>query len=576
MTTTQVPAAFSATTPSTRDPYIGYIRVSTWKEEKISPEIQRTAILDWARRNGAEITEWIEDLDTTGRNFKRKIMRAIEIVEKGKERGIAVWRYSRFGRNRAGNAINLARVESIGGQLVSATEPIDATTAIGRFQRGMILEFAAFESDRMGEAWAETHQHRRSVGLPATGRPRFGYIWHQRWDARTQKLQEEWYEPDEDDTGPVCAEAYRRYVDGMGFMKLCGWLNSSGYRTTRGTMWTTPTLTRYMDSGFAAGLLRLHEPSCTCNGRKTNGGCPNYLYVQGAHEEIIEWDLWQAYEQRRKEIKATPPRARNALYELTGLPRCAQCRGGTSMTTAISTQDGQPVNVNGWAYRCSQRAASGNTKCEGVWIPRHIVERKVREWLETEAAHGVDAAPATPQQTPALDERARARKARAKLQAEGEQYDAGLRRLAVDNAMTPEKYPEGVFEAARDELQKKRARVDEALSQLVEVEEAPHRADFDLLVVGMVEEWPTLLTAERNAMLKQLIRRVALVRLRDDEGVPIRGQAGVDVQIHPVWKPDPWAEVHICRGPFGTVAPGERELAELWARPDFWQQVPPR
>ncbi|MFE0877277.1 recombinase family protein [Streptomyces smyrnaeus] len=543
MTTTQVwPATFDG--PEAREPFVGYIRVSTWKEEKISPALQRTAILDWARRTGRRITRWVEDLDASGRNFKRKIMTAIDYVERGPEKGIAVWRYSRFGRDRAGNAINLARVESIGGLLESATEPVDASTAIGRFQRGMILEFAAFESDRIGEAWAETHQHRRSVGLPATGRPRFGYIWHPRWNTRTQTLQEERYEPDESDTGPVMAEAYRRYVEHTGFASLCGWLNSSGYRTTRGTLWTTQTLTRYMDSGFPAGLLRLHDPSCNCAGRKTNGGCPNHLLVQGAHEEIIEWDLWQAYQQRRKEVRATPPRARNALYELTGLNRCGQCRGGTSVTTTLRSEDGKPVNVNGWAYRCSQRAVSGGAKCEGVWIPRHVVERTVHKWLTREAAHGIDAAPATPQQEPpAVDERARARESRRKLQAEAEQYDAALRRLAVDNAMNPEKYPDGVFEAARDELQQKRARVDKALEQLVEVEETPHRADFVRLVFGAAEEWPTLNTAERNNLLKQLIRRIALVRRRDQYGEPIPGQAGVEVQIHPVWEPDPWAEV---------------------------------
>src|SRR5690606_40458984 len=67
-----------------------------------------------------------------------------------------------------------------GGELVSATEEVDAKTAVGRFTRGMLLEIAAFESDRAGEQWKETHELRRNLGLPATGGKRFGYRWHPR------------------------------------------------------------------------------------------------------------------------------------------------------------------------------------------------------------------------------------------------------------------------------------------------------------------------------------------------------------------------------------------------------------
>ncbi|MET9253788.1 recombinase family protein [Streptomyces sp. NPDC003717] len=577
MTKTQIPPTFR---PTRLEPYVGYIRVSTWKEEKISPELQRSAILEWAKRNGAEITQWIEDLDTTGRNFKRKIMRAIEIVEKGKERGIAVWRYSRFGRDRAGNAINLARVETIGGQLVSATEPVDATTAIGRFQRGMILEFAAFESDRIGEAWVETHQHRRAQGLPATGRPRFGYIWHRRWNPKTETLQDERYEPDST-TGPAVAELYRMYTDDAapkGFATLCGWLNARGHRTSRGSLWSSQTLTRYMDSGFAAGLLRLHDESCKCHRTRPNGFCPNHFLAQGAHEELISYDLWQKYRAKRKEIQNTPPRARNALYELTGLVRHDACRGGTSMTSNRWTNAaGEVINLNGYAYRCSKRAASGGTGCEGIWLPRKAVEAEVEKWLMDEGARGIDTAPPTENTSePKVDERALAQEARAKLTADYETAEAALTRLIMDQAENPDKYPEGAFERARDTYVKRQKRIKRDLGKLKEAAEAPRRSDFDRLVVGIAAEWKSFNTTERNAMIKQLARRVVLSRKKDENGEPITGSAGVAVTVHPLWEPDPWEPAVICRGLFGTVTPGLWLPAELWSRPDTWGEIPRR
>ncbi|MEV5673474.1 MULTISPECIES: recombinase family protein [Streptomyces] len=528
----QLPATFRGSpTDEDGEPWLAYIRVSTWKEEKISPELQRDAISQWARRTGRRIVGWVEDLDVSGRHFKRKIMRCIERVEAGEVRGVAVWRYSRFGRDRTGNAINLARLQQAGGELESATEPVDATTAIGRFQRGMILEFSAYESDRAGEQWRETHNHRRyKLRLPAQGRKRWGYVWHRRYDAVTGKLQEEKYEPDET-TGPVCAQLYVDYVAGTGFSALCGRLNRDGHRTTQGTMWSTETLTRYMDSGFPAGLLTVHNPECRC--RKTNGTCKNHVFIQGAQEELIAFDLWERYRQRRKEVAATAPRSRVGLYELTSLVKCAECRQGTGLNTA--RRNG--VNVIGYAYRCSKRAKSGATACGGILVEREHVEKEVFKWLRDEAAAGIDNAPPT-EAAPARDlakEQAANMAARARAQAEVDKQRQALARLRAEHAANPDDFGDGEYEEAADVIRGKRSEAQQLLDSIPDVEPLPHRAEFVPLVVGTVAEWKTFNVAERNAVLRKIIRRVAITR----HGPGVENH---DIVIHPLWEPDPWPD----------------------------------
>ncbi|MCM2420274.1 recombinase family protein [Streptomyces sp. RKAG293] len=525
------------------EPYIGYIRVSTWKEEKISPQIQKAAIEEWARRTRRRIIRWVVDLDMTGRNFKRKVMRAIEGVERDEAKGIAVWKYSRFGRNRDGIAVNLKRVESVGGHLESATEQIDARTALGKLQRGILFEFAAYESDRAGEQWKETHQLRREAKLPATGRARFGYTWHPRrvlTPNGSWTTQKEWYEVCPE-LGPVVAELYRMYIAGSGFPKLSAWLTGQGYTTTRGTTWRAETLKRFMDSGFAAGLLRFHDPKCTCDNRLTNGGCPNHFLTEGAHEELIALDLWQQYQARRQQVRNTPPRQRQATYTLTGLPRCGSCRGGTSLNPITTKERKGPngsmipkVTTPGHAYRCSARTQSGGAMCEGVWIQREKVEKEVFEWLSRQAA-GVDQVPATAvEQRDADAERARVLKQRGLMQAEHAKYVEALTRLAMDNAVNPEKYPEGTYEAARDRLMALRDKARGNLAKLAVVDDQPSAEDFRPLAVGLVEEWETLLVVERNAILRQLMHRVVLTRHGS-------GADNVTMEIQPVWEPDPWA-----------------------------------
>ncbi|MFF9507324.1 recombinase family protein [Streptomyces sp. NPDC014724] len=545
------------------EPYIGYIRVSTWKEEKISPQIQKAAIEDWARRTRRRITRWVVDLDKTGRNFKRKVMKAIQGVEQREANGIAVWKYSRFGRNRDGIAVNLKRVETVGGQLESATEQIDARTALGKLQRGILFEFAAYESDRAGEQWKETHQLRREAKLPATGRARFGYIWHPRrvlLPNGSWTTQKEWYEVDPE-VGPVVAELYRRYVAGDGFPQLCAWLSGQGYRTTRGTVWRTETLRRYMDSGFAAGLLRFHDPKCNCNDRLTNGGCKNHYLTDGAHEECISLDLWQQYQDRRQQIKATAIRSRQATYTLTGTTRCGLCRGGTSINPLHTTRNGQRVSVKGHSYRCNTRTQSGGVLCSGMFIQRAKVEKEVFKFIVKHSTD-IDRVPPTEQEQLDVEaERARCAAQRVRLEAEHTQIEAGLKRLAVDNAMTPEKYPEGVYEAARDEMIKKRDKVTAALAKIAPVEDAgPTVEAFRPVMVGLVEEWDTVLTVERNAIIRQLVRRVVLTSHGE-------GADNVTVEIHPVWEPDPWAPEDAGDEDdddvFGTLDRGSPKLVDV-------------
>ncbi|MFH9430275.1 recombinase family protein [Streptomyces sp. NPDC017615] len=530
MTSPLIPDTFHGSpTDEDGEPWLAYIRVSTWKEEKISPELQREAISGWAKRTGRRIIGWVEDLDVSGRHFRRKITGCVERCEAGEARGVAVWRYSRFGRDRTGNALWLARLQQAGGELESATEPIDASTAIGRLQRGMILEFGVFESDRAGEQWRETHQHRKyKLGLPAQGRKRFGYIWHRRWNAATETLQKEQYEINED-LGPTVAQLYKDYVkpNGDGFTVLAGRLNAAGHRTTQETLWTTETLTRYMDSGFAAGLLHVHAEGCRC--RKTDGSCRNKVYIQGAHEELIDFDLWTKYQQRRKEVRETAPRSRKGLYELTSLVKHDACQKGTS----LNASEGKP----GFAYRCSLRAKAGPLACEGVYVLREQVEEEVLNWLKREAADDIDAAPPTDlddDQAPTVaDQQAANIKARARAQADVDKQRDALARLRADWLANPEEYEEGEYEDAAKVIRDRRDKAQAVLDNTPEVAPLPDRAEFTPIIVGLLAEWKALDVSERNGLYRALIRRVVLIR----HGA---GSDNAEVVVHPKWKPDPW------------------------------------
>jgi hypothetical protein len=543
-----VPPTFRGSSPPEGgEPWLGYIRVSTWREEKISPDLQRVAIESWAARTGRRIIDWIEDLDMSGRNFKRKIMGGIQRVEAREARGIAVWKFSRFGRNDLGIAVNLARLEHAGGQLASATEDVDVRTAVGRFNRRILFDLAVFESDRAGEMWKDAHKWRRAHGLPATGGKRMGYIWHPRRlpdPARPGQwiIQDERYEIDENARADIEALFDRKLglTTGTpeGYGNLAGWLNRLGYRTGTGTLWKGDSLRRYMLSGFAAGLLRIHDPDCHCDYTDNGGTCTRWLLTDGAHEAIITPETWERFLAHVEDRRRMSPRARNPTYPLTGLVRCGSCRGDAG-ATSVKRAAGR---IYGYAYQCGNQVRSGGTVCEmGVWVQRYLVEDEVLRWVRERAADGVDAAPSVPVKSTYDADRARAARERARLQAEHTRLEGALASLAADKALNPQNYPSGVYEQAQGRLLQQHADVKKALEAAAAVESAPRREDYIPVAGRLLDLWEFLEPAEANGILRQLIRRVVCTRgAKGKKGV--EGSGETRVTVHPMWEPDPWAD----------------------------------
>jgi site-specific DNA recombinase len=182
---------------------VAYVRVSMARDGGISPELQMAAITQHCRRCGYQLATVLEDLDLSGRVWRgRQFEEALWMLEHDEADVIVVWRWSRVSRNRLDWAVAVDRVEAAGGRLDSATEPFDVGTPTGRFARGMLAEFAAYESDRMGDLWREVRERRARLGLPVTGRAQLGYL----------KVGGA-YVPDRR-TGPVVRNLYRRFNEG--------------------------------------------------------------------------------------------------------------------------------------------------------------------------------------------------------------------------------------------------------------------------------------------------------------------------------------------------------------------------
>ena len=494
-------------------PVIGYVRVSTWREEKVSDKIQMDAINDAAARRGRYVAKWITDLDMTGRNFKRRIMEAIALVEADDNplREIWVWKFSRFGRNRYGVAINLARIEQVGGQLLSATEDIDASTAVGEFTRDMLFAVAAFESNRAGEQWRETHALRRSMGLPASGRKRFGYRWHPRRIPDGEggwKLQDEWYEV-LGNQAEIIDEAYTLYNKGTtGFNRIAERWQDLGFVNAWGNPWQNQGVRDFLDSGFAAGLLYVHKDDVPCpdKSRCHKRKPDHWTHIPAEHEAIAGGDQWDNYRDRRETRKRTPRRSLAPKYPLSGLVECGICRDmGRKSAAGIAPGGG----VAGKAYRCGVLIRKG-VQHEYVWVHRAYAESEVFKWLQDlrdeidEIVAGRIVIP-LPRLEPDVKQK------RKRLETQIEKLTGALDRATKGHVLGD--IPRDSYLRTKDELTKDRDELQKQLDELPAPEApSPGPVPFRETVRSLLAEWDTISVDKKRLMLSELIRRIEVRR----------------------------------------------------------------
>lgn len=511
-------------------PVIGYVRVSTWREEKISNEIQKDAINAACARRGRYVAKWIEDLDESGRHFKRKIMQGIELIEADDNpiNEIWVWKFSRFGRNRHGVAINLFRIEDVGGELLSATEDVDPSTATGEFTRDMLFAVANFESRRTGEQWKETHDLRRALGLPATGRKRFGYRWHPRrlpdgeggWT-----LQDEWYQLMEDQA-ELIHESYDHYRGGKtGFIKVAHRWNDLGFLNMWGHPWQDQAVKSYLDSGFAAGLLRSHKTDVRCPKKGLCRNMDHWQFLPAEHDVIETSGEWENYWDRRQTRRNTPRRSLEPAYPLSGLMKCGMCRlNGWNAYAENASSHG----VTGKAYRCGPTTRGHLPKHETVWILRSLVEAEVHKWL-LDVRDEIDAIVAgrivvpVPQIDQGID------KTRKRLKDEIIKLSKALDRATEGNVMG--RIPNDSYERTRDKIVKDRDAAQAKLDELpAEDAVSPSPVPFRETVVGLVEEWDTISVASKRVALAEIIRRVEIGPNKKVTVVPVWAPKGKPVR----------------------------------------------
>lgn len=291
--------------PATRERAVLYLRQSIAREDSVSIELQRIAGEDYCAKQGYDVVAVEIDEGLSGRKWTTRpaVNRVMDLIEARKAEVIVLWKWSRLSRSRKDWALAADRVDVAGGRIESATEPIDTATASGRFARGVMTEYAAFQSEQIGEQWNEVHASRFKKGLPPTGKVPWG------WESKKDHIAIT------DENAEIIRQMYQYYLEGRGWWYIASWMSGQGIKAPRGGLWRQQTVQSCLDSPIHAGKV-------TYKG----------TVREGAHDAIIDESIYRRYLEQRGS-RALPKRARRTTYLLSGLVicHCGRKRVGNSV-----------------------------------------------------------------------------------------------------------------------------------------------------------------------------------------------------------------------------------------------------
>jgi DNA invertase Pin-like site-specific DNA recombinase len=379
------------------------------EEQSASVEAQLEAAEDYCKRLGWPVVATFSDDGRSGlldRSRRPGLDAALKMVEAGDADALVMLWKSRLSRDEVDRAVIVRDLEEreVEWHAVADGGLVDRSTYAGYIKDSADAMVDNGLSIRVRENWKRVHGRRLEDGMPKTGNARFGYRRELRYDRRSERHYPSGPFEVDPETGPAVRELYRRYTDGAGFTPLVSWLNSKGITTTTGAAWTVRSLSRMLDSGFAAGLISRE---------------PEHRHRRGTHEHLISEEEWQAFLRARARARAKPRKAQAPRWYLAGIVRCGLCGGSVYVNSFDSTKS---------SIECTNHRANPESCTGRMRVPRRWLETQVTIWF---GDHFDELAAQLPDREAAAREAQQALEA---AQAELDETNIALGRLAASFA----------------------------------------------------------------------------------------------------------------------------------------------
>lgn len=350
-------------------PAIVYLRQSSARpnetsDTSLSLDSQETAVIEWAGRNGYQVTEIVRDHDEVGRSMARPGLDELRArIRPGMT--ILVWKYDRFARNLLGQEQVVQELQRFGCAVVSTTEGSD------KFVRQIFGSVAEYFSDQLSDRLRLAVRTRVMRGAHAGDIP-YGYDRAGRLAYTDKhghaKVRRTGPLIVDRERAPVIARLFARWCAGDSLRSIVMALEREQVQGPSGNGWTPQTVAWQLRNPIYAGGVRIH----------------GHIVWDAGHEPIVSRETWDAAQLRF--VRATIVRHTDRPHWCAGLVRHS-CGDRMSVNEVSRPGGGRYPS-----YRCNAAGRPGQRRCTDPrqHIGAPLLDRAVRRCLTLDLGDRLD------------------------------------------------------------------------------------------------------------------------------------------------------------------------------------------
>ena len=314
-----------------------YIRVSTDKQEELSPDAQKRLLIDFAKKNNMSLLAeniYIDNGISGKKADKRPEFLKMIGLAKSKEHPfdvILVWKFSRFARNQEESIVYKSLLKKNHVEVVSVSEPL-VDGPFGTLIERIIEWMYEYYSIRLSGEVLRGMTEKALRGGYQSSLP-LGYKMNK--DTGVPYIYE--------DEAVIVRKIYADYTAGHSYLEIARELNSLGYKTKRGATFEGRTIEYILSNPFYNGSVRWNRQK---HDDHTIKSVNDWIIAQGKHEPLIDKIKWDEI-QHLIALRSKPYKARAAghmRHWLGGLVKCSDC--GASLMAGLNATRYQCGNYN--------------------------------------------------------------------------------------------------------------------------------------------------------------------------------------------------------------------------------------
>jgi len=336
---------------TTENRTLAIVRVSTVEqahEERYSIPHQRTHINEECGRRGLALVHFFEFVQRGSKVLSDSSKEKAEVMKYIKEFGInyvIVHELDRLARSILDTLLFVDQLDKLGVAFISIHDGFDTSTPQGQLQMQILAAFSEYFRKQLASKVIGGMIERAKQGKHMGRRP-IGYA-----------IGPNGFKID-DGEAKIVKMIFGMYLDqNLGLRAIADHLNGMGLKGIRGDLWSHNTIKDILENEVYTGTFTWSD-----------------IKVENNHPAILDREMWEKAQLRRRRKKELGGRAQNSFYLLSGLLRCGVCNGATMV--------GRTARKGKYLYKyytCNNYASRGLTSCSAKYVRAEDIENNVLE-----------------------------------------------------------------------------------------------------------------------------------------------------------------------------------------------------